>query len=61
MQQNQFVHAMVVTHGGVIKLLKCLALKQPLDNILKMAAELGQFNHFILHDDLSLEYVEQSA
>ena len=61
MQQNQFVHAMVVTHGGVIKLLKCLALKQPLDNILKMAAELGQFNHFILHDDLSLEYVEQSG
>ena len=61
MQQSHLSHAMVVTHGGVIKLLKCLALQQPLDNILKMSAELGQFNHFILHDDLSLEYVEQSA
>ncbi|WP_349929631.1 alpha-ribazole phosphatase family protein [Acinetobacter sp. A1-4-2] len=61
MQRNQFAHAMVVTHGGVIKLLKCLAFNQPLDNILKMSAELGQFNHFILHDDLSIEYVEQSA
>ncbi|QQN40809.1 histidine phosphatase family protein [Acinetobacter sp. CS-2] len=61
MQQHQFAHAMVVTHGGVIKLLKCLAFNQPLDNILKMSAELGQFNHFVLHDDLSIDYVEQSA
>ncbi|RZJ20820.1 MAG: histidine phosphatase family protein [Acinetobacter sp.] len=61
MQHNHFTHAMVVTHGGVIKLLKCLAFNQPLDDILKMSAELGQFNHFILHDDLSIEYVEQSA
>ena len=61
MQRNQFAHAMVVTHGGVIKLLKCLAFNQPLDDILKMSAELGQFNHFVLHDDLSIEYVEQSA
>lgn len=61
MQHKQFEHVLVVTHGGVIKLLKCLALQQPLDNILKMSAELGQFNHFILHDDLSLEYVEQSG
>ena len=61
MQHNQFAHAMVVTHGGVIKLLKCLAFNQPLDNILKMSAELGQFNHFVLHDDLSIDYVEQSA
>jgi alpha-ribazole phosphatase len=61
MQQNNYAHAMVVTHSGVIKLLKCLAMQQPLDDILKMSAELGQFNHFILHDDLSIEYVEQSA
>lgn len=51
--------ALVVTHGGVIKLFKCLALQQPLDDILKMSAELGQLNSFILHEDLSLEYVEQ--
>ncbi len=61
MQQNNYAHAMVITHGGVIKLLKCLAMQQPLDDILKMSAELGQFNHFILHEDLSIEYVEQSA
>ncbi len=61
MQQNNYAHTMVITHGGVIKLLKCLAMQQPLDDILKMSAELGQFNHFILHEDLSIEYVEQSA
>lgn len=60
MQQNDAKTAVVVTHGGVIKLLKCLALKQPLDDILKMSAGLGQLNSFILREDLSLEYVEQS-
>lgn len=38
--------ALVVTHGGVIKLLKCKALQQPLDDILKMTAELGQMHSF---------------
>ena len=57
MQLNQYDHALVVTHGGVIKLLKCLALQQPLDDILKMKAELGQLNAFILHDDLSLAWL----
>ncbi len=61
MQKNQAERAMVITHGGVIKLLKCLAFNQSLDDILKMSAELGQFNHFILHDNLSIEYVEPSA
>ncbi|CAB1223029.1 histidine phosphatase family protein [Acinetobacter bouvetii] len=60
MQQNQFQRVLVVTHGGVIKLLKCLALKQPLDDILKMSAELGQLNSFILHEDLTLQFLEQS-
>lgn len=46
MIQQQVNHVLVVTHGGVIKLLKCLALQQPLDNILQMSAELGQLHHF---------------
>ena len=59
MQHKQFEHVLVVTHGGVIKLLKCLAMNQPLDNILKMSAELGQLNRFALHDNLTLQYLEQ--
>lgn len=46
MQEKNWQHALVITHGGVIKLLKCMALDQPLDNILKMTAELGQLNCF---------------
>jgi alpha-ribazole phosphatase len=38
--------SLVVTHGGVIKLLKCLVLQQPLDDVLKMTAELGQLSSF---------------
>lgn len=59
MQHKQFERVLVVTHGGVIKLLKCLAMNQPLDNILKMSAELGQLNRFVLHDNLTLQYLEQ--
>ncbi|MHC3124304.1 histidine phosphatase family protein, partial [Acinetobacter sp. GN11] len=33
---------LVVTHGGVIKLLACLAQRKPLDDLLKMPAELGK-------------------
>ncbi|MEN8277347.1 histidine phosphatase family protein [Acinetobacter baumannii] len=42
-RQNQnWQNALVVTHGGVIKLLACLARQQPLDDLLKMPAELGK-------------------
>ena len=58
LKKYQSQNALVVTHGGVIKLLKCLALNQPLDDLLKMSAELGQLNRFILHEDLSLELLE---
>lgn len=50
MQQHQFTHALVVTHGGVIKYLKCKALAQPLDLILAMPAELAQLHHFSCAD-----------
>ncbi len=42
MQKHNLQHALVVTHGGVIKLLACLAEQQPLDDLLKMSAELGK-------------------
>ncbi|RZG76746.1 histidine phosphatase family protein [Acinetobacter sp. WCHAc060025] len=59
MQQKNHQNALIVTHGGVIKLLKCLALQQPLDDILKMSAELGQLNRFILDSEtMQLEWIE---
>lgn len=57
MLENKWQHALIVTHGGVIKLLKCLAMNQPLDDILKMSAELGQLNSFELDEDSSIRLV----
>lgn len=54
MLKNNWQHALVVTHGGVIKLLKCLALNQPLDDLLKMSAELGQLNSFEIDKNSSI-------
>lgn len=42
----QWTRILVVTHGGVIKLLKTKALHLPLDELLSMSAELGQLNSF---------------
>ena len=42
MQNQNWQYGLVVTHGGVIKLLACLAKQQPLDDLLKMPAELGK-------------------
>ncbi|WP_284114970.1 histidine phosphatase family protein [Acinetobacter pittii] len=42
MQKQNWQHGLVVTHGGVIKLLTCLSKQQPLDDLLKMPAELGK-------------------
>ncbi|ONN48576.1 fructose-2,6-bisphosphatase [Acinetobacter genomosp. 33YU] len=46
MRKQNWQHALVVTHGGVIKLLSCLAQQQPLDDLLKMQAELGKLYSF---------------
>ena len=35
MLENEWQHALVVTHGGVIKLLKCIALNHSMDDIFK--------------------------
>lgn len=59
MQQKGYQRALVITHGGVIKLLKCKAFKHPLDDLLKMSAELGQLNHFELNGDQLIRCVEQ--
>lgn len=53
MQSKNMQHALVVTHGGVIKLLACLARQQPLDDLLKMSADLGKL--------YSLEFSERGG
>lgn len=53
MQSQNMQHALVVTHGGVIKLLACLARQQPLDDLLKMSADLGKL--------YSLEFSERGG
>lgn len=50
MQQQNFQNALIITHGGVIKLLKTIAQQEPLDSLLSMQAELGKLNTF--HCDL---------
>lgn len=50
--------ALVITHGGVIKLLTCLAQQQNLDDLLKMPAELGKLYSFSLskyHEQMLFE------
>ena len=50
--------ALVITHGGVIKLLTCLAQQQNLDDLLKMPAELGKLYTFSLskyHEQMQFE------
>ncbi|MFV5360245.1 histidine phosphatase family protein [Acinetobacter oleivorans] len=50
MQNQNWQHGLVVTHGGVIKLLACLATQQPLDDLLKMPAELGKLYSFVFSE-----------
>ncbi|MCH7389838.1 histidine phosphatase family protein [Acinetobacter dispersus] len=42
MRQHNWNRALIVTHGGVIKLLTCLARQHKLDELLTMPAELGK-------------------
>lgn len=46
MQQQHWQRVLLVTHGGVIKLLKCLATQKNLDEILTLSAELGTLHRF---------------
>jgi alpha-ribazole phosphatase len=59
MQQNHWHRALVVTHGGVIKLLTCLARQQALDDLLKMPAELGKlYSLELIYRDNEIHFVE---
>ena len=49
--------ALIISHGGVIKLLKCQALKQHDNDLLKMSAELGQLNSFVF-DQGQLQFIQ---
>lgn len=58
-QKNAWQRVLLVSHGGVIKLLKCLADQKPLDDLLKMTAELGQLNAFSIYDAAHIRLWEQ--
>ncbi|WP_109441153.1 histidine phosphatase family protein [Acinetobacter haemolyticus] len=51
LQENNWKTALIVTHGGVIKLLTCLARQHNLNELLKMPVELGQLYSFALSQE----------
>ncbi|MEQ1135016.1 histidine phosphatase family protein [Acinetobacter seifertii] len=57
MRKQNWQRALVVTHGGVIKLLSCLARQQPLDDLLKMQAELGKLYSFEFFEEEQLTFI----
>lgn len=59
MQQRNWNKALVVTHGGVIKLLTCLARQQNLDDLLKMPAALGKLYQLECSKRLDKMYFEE--
>lgn len=59
MQRQDWNKALVVTHGGVIKLLTCLARQQNLDDLLKMPAELGKLYQLECSKRLDEMYFEE--
>ncbi|WP_180073633.1 MULTISPECIES: histidine phosphatase family protein [unclassified Acinetobacter] len=59
-QQHHWDRVLLVSHGGVIKLLKCMAQQSHLDDLLKMTAELGQLNSFIVKNRANIRILEQS-
>ncbi|MCU4638647.1 histidine phosphatase family protein [Acinetobacter courvalinii] len=62
MQQHNWNKALIVTHGGVIKLLTCLARQQKLDDLLTMPAELGKLYALNLTQvDAQLHFSERIA
>lgn len=58
MKINQWNRALVVTHGGVIKLLTCLARHKHLNDLLKMSAEHGQLYSVKMYKNDSLSFEE---
>lgn len=58
MKIHQWNRALVVTHGGVIKLLTCLARHKHLNDLLKMSAELGQLYSVKMYKNDSICFEE---
>ena len=58
MKIHQWNRALVVTHGGVIKLLTCLARHKHLNDLLKMSAEHGQLYSVKMYKNDSLSFEE---
>ena len=59
MQQNHWQCALLITHGGIIKLLTCLARQQHLDDLLKMPAEYGTLHSFLMGMQQNQCYFEE--
>ncbi|MDH1518177.1 histidine phosphatase family protein [Acinetobacter johnsonii] len=57
MYAQGWTRALIISHGGVIKLLKCQALRQHDNDLLKMSAELGQLNCFVF-DQGQLQFIQ---
>ena len=57
MHKQGWQRALIISHGGVIKLLKCQALKQNANDLLKMSAELAQLNRFVF-DQGQLQFIQ---
>ena len=57
MHKQGWQRALIISHGGVIKLLKCQALRQHDNDLLKMSAELGQLNCFVF-DQGQLQFIQ---
>ena len=57
MYAQGWTRALIISHGGVIKLLKCQALKQHDNDLLKMSAKLGQLNRFVF-DQGQLQFIQ---
>ena len=57
MYAQGWTRALIISHGGVIKLLKCQALKQNDNDLLKMSAELAQLNRFVF-DQGQLQFIQ---
>ncbi|WP_111894176.1 histidine phosphatase family protein [Acinetobacter sp. MB5] len=61
-QQQQWQSILLVSHGGVIKWLKCMAHLQPITQLLSMSAELASIHSILLsrNQDLSLHIQEKT-
>ncbi|WP_436860351.1 histidine phosphatase family protein [Acinetobacter haemolyticus] len=61
MHENSWKTALIVTHGGVIKLLTCLARQHDLNELLKMPAELGKLYRLkLLKGESEIGFMEKS-